>query len=154
MEFIHGWVLDPSSSRLSTHPQACRLLSNGRECRFVTKKQPGIVQVIRGGSIRGSSLEQRVRKRLMGVGGGWLWFCWADECSVDTWAILPAQRIFGNVCSSQHFPIIGMVKMIRCLPQNRCVLLPNIVQSTHLKDVRGTNTRNWDLCPACKDSAP
>lgn len=33
-------------------------------------------------------------------------------------------RIFGSVSSSQHFPLIGMAKIIRCRLQNRCLFLP------------------------------
>lgn len=50
----------------------------------------------------------------------------AEQTNVftDTWALLSAQRIFVNVPSSQHFPVIGTVKRIRWRPQNRCLLLP------------------------------
>lgn len=50
---FHSCVLDPNSSQLSTHPQAFRFLSNGWECQFVIKKQPGIVQVIPDGLNKG-----------------------------------------------------------------------------------------------------
>lgn len=130
MEFIHGFM-DLNFSWESTDPQAGRPLSGGQECQLVSEQSPGLCKEFSGGLRKGFfSVAESLEKCGRGRQSRDFQRCWWGVLllSRQTFLLTPgpssAQRIFVNVPSSQHFPVIGTVKRIRWRPQNRCLLLP------------------------------